>query len=168
MEILATAILIIFGLAGFAAIFFTTFGTLIILAGSVLYAFMTGFSIVSLKIILILSAFYLLGELLEYALVILGTKKFGATNAAVIGGLAGGILGAILGVMFFGIGIILGTFVGIFLGAFLLELLVKRDVIKSLKAGTGGVLGRIGAIAAKVIIAIIMFAILAFNIIRNS
>ena len=165
MEILALVILILLSLIGFAAIFFTTFGTLVILLGAVLYALMTGFSIVSLETLLVLLILYLCGEVLEYFFIIIGAKKLGASNAAVVGAIVGGILGAILGAGVFGIGLILGTLVGIFLGAFVVELILQKDLVKSLKAGSGGVLGRLGSIVAKVIIAIIMFVILALNIV---
>src|SRR4030042_7190231 len=146
MEIFALVILILFSLIGFAAIFFTTFGTFIILVGSVLYAFLTGFAIISLKTLLILLIFYLCGEVLEYVFIIVGAKKFGASNPAVAGAIIGGIVGAILGLGFFGMGLIPGTFLGIFLGAFLVELVIQRDLVKSLKAGAGGGLGRIGSV----------------------
>jgi len=165
MEILALIILLIFSLVGFSAIFFTTFGTLIILIGAILYAAITGFSVITLKTLSILFILYLCGEVLEYLLVIAGAKKIGASNAAVVGALLGGVAGAIIGVGFFGVGIILGTFLGIFLGAFIAEFILHRNVVKSLKAGTGGILGRAGSIIAKVIIAIIMFAIMATKII---
>jgi len=164
MEILALVLLILFSLVGFAAIFFTTFGTLIILIGSVLYAFMTGFAVIPIKTLIIIFTFYLCGEVLEYVMVILGAKKFGASNAAVAGALIGGIIGAIVGVGFFGIGLIAGTFLGIFLGAFLVELSIHKDLVKSLKAGTGGVIGRIGSIVAKVAIAIVMLSIMTSRI----
>ena len=164
MEIVALVILILFSLAGFTAIFFTTFGTLVILIGAIIYAFLTGFSVINMKVLVLLAALYFLGEVLEYILVILGVKKLGASNAAVVGALIGGILGAVLGVGFFGVGIILGTFLGIFLGAALVELIIHRDTIGSLKAGAGGVLGRVGSIAAKSIIAIGMFAVMAHKI----
>lgn len=167
MEIIALAILVIFSLIGFTAIFFTTFGTLIILIGSVFYALLTGFSIISLKVVLILLTLYLCGEVLEYVFIIIGAKKLGASNPAVVGAIIGGIIGALLGAGFFGIGVILGTFLGIFLGAFLVELIIQKDLIKSLKAGAGGILGRIGSIVAKVVTAIIMFTIIASKIINS-
>lgn len=160
MEILALTILMALSLIGFAAIFFTTFGTLIILIGAVLHGLLTGFSILNIKVLLILFTLYLCGEVLEYLFVIIGAKKFGASNAATAGAIIGGILGAIGGVAFFGIGLVLGTFLGIFLGAFLVELILQKDLIKSLKAGTGGVIGRVGAIAVKVVIAVVMFIVM--------
>jgi len=166
MEIVALILLILFSLAGFAAIFFTTFGTLIILIGSVLYAAMTEFSAINLHTLILLLVLYIIGEMLEYVFVILGAKKFGASNIAAAGAIIGGILGAIFGAAFFGIGIILGTFLGIFLGAFLAEFGVQQDFIKSLKAGAGSIVGRIGSIVAKVFIAFIMFGIMASSIVR--
>jgi uncharacterized protein YqgC (DUF456 family) len=167
MEILGLILLVLFSIVGFAAIFFTTFGTLIILIGSVLYALLTGFDIMGLKELLVLVTLYLCGEVLEYVFVIVGAKKLGASNMAVAGAIIGGVLGAILGAGFFGVGLILGTFLGIFLGAFLVELAIQKDFVKSLKAGAGGVLGRIGSIVAKVVIAFIMFGVIISNMIER-
>jgi uncharacterized protein YqgC (DUF456 family) len=167
MEILALTILAVFSLVGFAAIFFTTFGTLIILIGAVLHCVLTQFSIISIKTFFILLTLYLCGEVAEYLFVILGAKKFGASNSAVVGAIIGGILGAILGAPILGVGLVIGTFLGIFLGAFIVELVLKRDLVKSLKAGTGGVLGRIGSVVVKVIIAIVMFYVMFSDIINN-
>jgi len=166
MEILGLSILIIFSLIGFAAIFFTTFGTLIILIGSFLYALLTQFSLINIEAFILILILYLIGEVLEYVFVIIGAKKFGASNVAVAGAIIGGILGAIVGAGVFGVGLILGTFLGIFLGAFLVELIIQKDLVKSLKAGTGGILGRFGAIIAKVLIALLMFYIMVSSIIR--
>ncbi|MFC1667159.1 DUF456 family protein [Candidatus Omnitrophota bacterium] len=165
MEILAISILITFSIIGFAAIFFTTFGTLIILLGSVFYALLTSFSILNIRILIILLTLYLCGEVIEYIFIILGAKKFGASNIAALGALIGGILGALVGATMFGIGLIPATFLGIFLGAFLIELTVHKNLVKSLKAGIGGVLGRIGSIVAKAIIAMIMFYIIISSMI---
>ncbi len=163
MEILALTILIVCSLAGFAAIFFTTFGTFIILIGALLYSALTGFLVLSVRDLIILLILYLFGEAAEYVFVILGAKKLGASNKAAFGALIGGIVGAIVGAGFLGIGLIFGTFLGIFLGALVVELVVHKDLMKSFKAGTGGVLGRVGSIIAKVLIAAIMFAVIVIN-----
>ena len=98
----------------------------------------------------------------------MGAKKAGATNVAAIGAIIGGIVGAIVGAGFFGFGIIAGTFIGIFLGAFFAELIIQRNFIKSLKAGAGSVLGRIGSILVKVLIAVIMFTVMILKITGTS
>ncbi|MGB2629654.1 MAG: hypothetical protein WBD24_04340 [Candidatus Omnitrophota bacterium] len=75
IEILALAVLIIFGLAGFIAVFFTTFGTLIILIGTIPYALLTKFSIITLKTLFILFLIYVFGEILEYVFIIPGARS---------------------------------------------------------------------------------------------
>jgi len=164
MEILALIILIIFSIIGFAAIFFTTFGTLLILLGSIIYSSLTNFLILDPKILIVLLLLYLCGEVLEYVFIIIGGKKFGASNSAIVGAIIGGILGAVLGTPLFGVGLILGTLLGIFLGAFLVEFFIQRDLVKSIKAGLGSVLGRIGSMVVKVIIAIIMLSLIVSKI----
>ncbi|MBU4311403.1 MAG: DUF456 domain-containing protein [Candidatus Omnitrophica bacterium] len=168
MEILALSILLLASVTGFIAIFFTTFGTLIILLGSVFYALLTDFILIDIRTLLILFTLYLCGEVLEYVFIIIGGKKLGASNAAIVGALVGGILGAIVGSSVLGVGLILGTFLGIFLGAFLVELLIQKDLVKSLKAGLGGVLGRVGSILVKIIIAIIMIFIMLSSTIPHA
>jgi uncharacterized protein YqgC (DUF456 family) len=167
MEILALTILAIFSLVGFAAIFFTTFGTLIILIGAVLHCALTQFSIISVKTFVILLTLYLCGEVVEYPFVVMGAKKFGASNSAAVGAIIGGIIGAIVGAPILGVGLIVGTFLGIFLGAFIVEFVIQKDLVKSLKAGTGGVLGRIGSVVVKVIIAAAMLYLMFSDIINN-
>jgi len=156
IEVSALIILLCCILGGFIAIFFTTFGTLIILIGALLYALATKFTVIGIPTVIILLVCYIVGEAIEYLGIIIGARKFGASNRAIVGALLGGILGAVVGISFLGIGIVPGTFLGIFCGAFLAEWTHHRDFKRSFKSGTGGVLGRIIAIAGKVMIALIM------------
>lgn len=161
MEIIGVWILILFLLIGFIGVFFGIFGTFIILLSTIIYAISTGFEIISIKFLLLLLFLYLLGEILEYVMVIIGAKKFGASTKAAVGAVIGGIVGAVLGTMgTAGIGLIPSTFLGLFLGAFLVEYFTQRDLVKSLKAGAGGVFGRVGAVACKVVIALVMIALI--------
>ena len=164
MDVFALIVLLLFGVAGFLAIFFTTFGTLLILIGAFIYAVLTGFSIITVRTFVIIILLYFCGELMEYICLIVGAKRFGASNTAVVGALVGAFVGAFLGVSVLGVGIFLGTFLGIFLGAFTAELLLQRDVVKSLKAGTGSVIGRSVSIAAKILIALTIFTIIGYQI----
>ena len=165
MEIVALIVLISCTIVGFAAIFFTTFGTLIILIGVLLYAVLTNFSILTPGTLVILLLLYFFGETSEYISVIVAAKKFGASNRAVVGALAGGVLGALIGIHFLGVGLIIGTFLGIFCGAFIVELFRHRDFIKSFKAGAGGVLGRAGSIIVKVVVALVMCGVILHRLI---
>ncbi len=168
METLAFSILILFGLVGFAAIFFTTFGTFVILLGATMFAFITNFLFIDVRTLIVLLILYLVGELSEYLFVIIGGKKFGASNLAVVGALIGAIVGALVGPFLLGIGLLLSVFLGIFLGAFLVELSIHNDLSKSIKAGIGGVLGRLASIAVKLIIAVLMFYIITSRILLIS
>ena len=168
VEIGAFLALIIFGFVGFIAIFFTTFGTFLILIGVLIYSFLTNFTVLTLQPLLIIFALYILGEVVEFAFTALGVKKFGASNWAIAGAIGGGILGAGAGALFMGIGAIPGTFIGIFAGAFLVELFIQKDFWRSFKAGTGGVIGRIGSIVFKVFIAIAIFGIVVTKMMATS
>lgn len=164
MELMGILVLVTCSIAGLLAIFCTPIGTLIIFIGAVTYAVITDFLFMDGRFLLILFVLYLCGETCEYFFVMLGAKKFEATKLGVIGALIGGIVGAALGLMVFGFGLILGSFLGIFLGAFVVEMIIQRDLIKSIKAGIGGVLGRVGSIIAKLIIALIMIGMIGYNI----
>lgn len=164
MEAIGLLILIILCLVGFFAIFFTTFGTLLILLGALFYAAMTQFAVLNLQTLLVLLTLYLCGEVVEYFCIIFGAKKFGASNAGVVGAILGGILGAMFGASVFGVGLFVGALLGVFMGAFVVEMLIHRDVLKSIKAGVGSVLGKFGSIVLKVIIAMFMFGVIVLRI----
>ena len=165
IEAAGAVLFVLFSLAGLVAVFFTSIGTLMIFAGILLYAFSTGLVIIDLKSLAAILVLYLIGEGIELLFTVMGVKKFGATNAAVFGALLGAIVGAVAGSAAAGIGIIAGTFIGIFAGGFLAELVVKKNIGGALKAGTGGVIGRIGAIIVKLAIAAVMIFIAASRII---
>jgi uncharacterized protein YqgC (DUF456 family) len=160
MELLGTIIFIICLTGGFISLFFGFPGTLVILAATLIYALLTGFSVITGRILCGLTLIYLAGEGLEYLLVLAGARKFGASRAGVAGAIGGGILGALLGACGGGLGLVPGTLLGIFLGASLAEFTTKRDLRASLKAGVGGLSGRVSAIALKVIIALGMLLVI--------
>lgn len=159
LSIAGFAILLICSIAGTAAIFFTTFGTFIILSGVILFALFTDFYYLGFRELIYLFMLYILGELMEYLFIVLGAKRMGASNAAIAGAIIGGIVGAGMGTLFLGVGIFIGTLSGIFAGALLVEMLVRKDLGGSVSAAFGAVAGRLGAVLAKVIIALIMFVI---------
>jgi len=167
MDILAYAILILMCLTGFIFVFLAGPGTVLVLLGATIFAFMTRFSVLDLWTLVILVGLYLLGEFMEYVALIVGAKRLGASNAAIVGAIAGGILGAVGGSAWLVIGVIPGTLCGIFLGAFILELLVKRDWKQSLKSGIGSLVGRVGSIAAKFIVVLCMFLVMGVKFLRH-
>ena len=164
MELVGLILLGALCFAGFVLIFFNTSGTALILLGAFVYAIITGFSIISIQTLLILTGLFIAGEILDYVFVMLGAKKFGASNRAVLGAFLGGITGAFAGLFFFGIGVIPGTFAGIFLGAFLFEYLGNSSFQQSLRSGTGSLIGAVASIFIKSILALAMISIIVVKV----
>lgn len=165
METIALLILVIFSVIGFVAIFFTTFGTFIMFAGVVIYAVMTDFDVITPGWLAVLFVLYAVGELVEFVMTVLGAKVFGGSNWSAFGALVGGLLGAVAGLVFGGIGLFPATLVGVFGGGFLPEYVRHKEFRRSVKAGVGGVVGRVGSIVVKVLIACVMITIVIFRLI---
>jgi uncharacterized protein len=127
-------------------------GTTIILAATVIHRIVLGpeksIGWVSIIVLVLLTlATYALDFLAGY----FGAKHFGATKW----GTLGAILGALVG-LFFGI---FGLFVGPVIGAIAGEFVSGKRLIEAGRAGWGSLLGNIGGILAKLIIALVMIAI---------
>ena len=164
MEWVALVLLLLFYVVGFVCNFFTGIGTLIILVGAILFAVMTGWSVFSLNTLLVLGVLVACGEAFEFVSSVVGTKRIGGSSASAVGGVVGGLLGAGLGLFAFGVGAFMGLALGLFLGTALVEWAIKRDVRQAVKAGLGGLLGRMAAIAVKVVIALTMLVIMAHRV----
>jgi uncharacterized protein YqgC (DUF456 family) len=133
-------------------------GAPLILVGALVYAWYTGFTVISWMTLLALLALTLLSYLLELFASVLGVKKLGGSRWA----MAGALLGAIVGLFFGGLpGLILGPFVG----AFLLELAKTKDPAASLKSGVGTLLGFLAGAIGKLIIAAVMIGIFVVKLI---
>jgi uncharacterized protein YqgC (DUF456 family) len=127
-------------------------GTTIILAAAVIHRMMLGpEKSVGWRTIIVL----VLLTLATYAIDILGgffgAKYFGATKW----GTFGAILGALVG-LFFGI---IGLFVGPVIGAIAGEFIAGKRMIDAGRAGWGSLLGNLGAMIGKLIIALAMITI---------
>jgi len=127
-------------------------GTTIILAAAIIHRLMLGpdksigwHTIIVL--VLLTLASYALDVLAGY----LGAQSFGATKW----GTFGAILGALVG-LFFGL---IGLFIGPVIGAVIGEVIAGKRMIDAGRAGWGSLLGNIGAILAKLIIALAMIII---------
>lgn len=127
-------------------------GTTIILAAAIIHRIMLGpdksigwHTIIVL--VLLTLATYALDVLAGY----FGTKYFGATKWGTIGAIAGALIG-----VFFGI---VGLFVGPVVGAIAGEFINGKRMIDAGRAGWGSLLGNIGGVLAKLIIALAMITI---------
>lgn len=123
-----------------------------ILLGAFVYGLYDGFEHIGFFTYLALIILALFVAAVDYLSTLVGAKKFGASKYGIIGG----VIGAILGLM---IGSLLGFLIGFFIGATLGELLSGRDMKKSLKSGSGAILGFLGGTLVKIFIALTMIVI---------
>jgi uncharacterized protein len=127
-------------------------GTIIILAAALLHRLMlgpeksVGWGTIAILVLLTLAS-YALDVFAGY----FGAKHFGATKW----GTFGAALGALVGVFFGVIGLFLGPVIGAVAG----EFIAGKHMIDAGKAGWGSLLGNIGAMVAKLIIALVMISI---------
>jgi len=147
LVVVLTVVLIVLGLAG--SLLPVLPGSPLILAGAVLYAWHTQFTVVGWTDLTVLAVLALAGQSLDYAAAALGAKKYGASRWGMIGACIGGTLGLITAN-------IIGLVVGSFAGAVVLELLKGAELKASVKVGYGTLVGFLCGAVGKVIIAFIM------------
>jgi uncharacterized protein YqgC (DUF456 family) len=127
-------------------------GTIIILAGALLHRVMLGPErSIGWRTIVVLVLLTLLSYALDFLSGYFGAKYFGATRW----GMFGALLGALIGI-FFGI---VGLFVGPVIGAVAGEFISGKRMIDAGRAGWGSLLGNLGAMIGKLVIALAMIAI---------
>ena len=127
-------------------------GTTIILAAAIIHRMMLGaeksIGWRSIAILLLLTlATYALDFLSGY----FGAKYFGATKWGMFGAVIGGLVGIVFG--------IIGLFVGPVIGAITGEFIAGKRLIDAGRAGWGSLLGNLGGIIGKLVIALVMIAI---------
>ena len=127
-------------------------GTTIILAAAIIHRMMLGaeksIGWRSIAILLLLTlATYALDFLSGY----FGAKYFGATKW----GMFGAVIGALVGIVF---GII-GLFIGPVIGAIAGEFIAGKRFIDAGRAGWGSLLGNLGGMIGKLVIALVMITI---------
>jgi uncharacterized protein YqgC (DUF456 family) len=132
-------------------------GAVIILAGAVIHRIMLGAEkSVGWKTIAVLIALTLVSYALDFLGSYLGAKYFGATKW----GTVGAIIGALAG-LFFGI---IGLFVGPVIGAIVGEFIAGKKAIDAGRAGWGSLLGNLGGMIGKLVIALAMITIFLMTV----
>ena len=131
-------------------------GTTIVLAAAIIHRIMLGpdksvgwYTIVVLVLLTLVS--YAVDVLAGY----FGAKYFGATKWGTFGAIAGAVVGLLFG--------LIGLFVGPVIGAIVGEIIAGKRMIDAGRSGWGSLLGNIGAILAKLIIALAMIIIFLVN-----
>jgi len=111
-------------------------------------AWAESFHYIGLWTLLALAAMAALTYVVEFAASILGVKKYGGSNRAMVGAVLGGLIGLTLGIP----GILLGPFVGAVIG----ELSLQRSLDQASRAGFGTVIGLAVGVAGKLALGISM------------
>ena len=152
---LFTTVLFAVGLIGTVLPVFP--GTTIILAGAVIHRMMLGpEKSVGWRSIVLLVLLTIATYALDFLSGHVGAKYFGATKW----GMFGAILGALIGV-FFGI---LGLLVWPVIGAIVGEFIAGKRMIDAGRAGWGSLLGNLGGMVGKLIIALAMITIFLMTV----
>lgn len=160
MNILVLTIYLLFSFAGLFLVFIGLPGNFFILLLSTLLAWYYKFEIIKLNILIILLVLALAGELLEFVLGIIGSKRKKSSNQAIVGSIICSIIGAIVfAPLFFGFGAVVGAFAGAFFGAFIVEYIKNKNISVAYQSGLGAFLGRLGGTLVKSVIGVIMITI---------
>ena len=103
------------------------------------------------KTIVVLALLTLLSYVFDFLGSYFGAKYFGATKWGAFGAIVGALIG-----LFFGV---IGLFVGPVIGAVAGEFIAGKRMIDAGRAGWGSLLGNLGALVGKLIIALAMITI---------
>jgi uncharacterized protein YqgC (DUF456 family) len=103
---------------------------------------------------------------LEYLIIALGAKRYGASRWGVGGAILGGIIGGLSGFTFSPIfGAIIGGFIGVIMGTMLLELIIKkRNFDAAYHAMLGALIGKVGGLTIKVIGTLTMAVVVGYKV----
>jgi uncharacterized protein YqgC (DUF456 family) len=162
--ILEIAFLVII-IASMISNFFGIPGNLLILFNSVVYAVITNFESISFAFIITLFFVVLLVEVIEYVLIIVSARRYGASKWGITGSIVGGIGGAISGAFVTPVlGAIVGSIIGVFLGATLLEFLKSFSLREAFFSGIGAFIGKLGGLTVKTCGAVTMIIMIGYQI----
>ena len=132
-------------------------GTTIILAGAIIHRFMLGAEkSIGWKTIVVLVLLTLLSYAFDFLGSYFGAKYFGSTKWGAFGAIIGALIGLLFG--------IIGLFVGPVIGAVAGEFVAGKRMIDAGRAGWGSLLGNLGAMLAKLIIALAMITIFLITV----
>jgi uncharacterized protein YqgC (DUF456 family) len=126
-------------------------GTLFVLAGIVLGAWIDDFTRVGSTTLIVVSVLAVLAWLLDFIAGLLGAKRVGASRQALIGAALGTLAGLFMGL----VGVLFMPLVGAAAG----ELLAQRDHRRAARVGAATWLGIMIGMIAKVVLAFMMIGV---------
>ena len=168
MTPLETAGLTVFILVLFMGIFSIVFGipgTAVILVDVILYALITGFERIGIKIILVLLVISIIAEAIDFSLGMAGAARFGISRRAIWISAISGFVGAlVMTPLFLGLGTVAGIFLGGFTGLLAIEMIHQAKLKPALRVGHVAILGRVAGTLIKGFCALAMIVITMSNI----
>jgi uncharacterized protein YqgC (DUF456 family) len=126
-------------------------GTLFVLAGIVLGAWIDGFTRVGWPSVTVVAVLAVLAWGLDYVAGLLGARKAGASRQAIVGAALGTVAGLFMGL----VGVLFMPLVGAAVG----EYLAQKNHQRAVKVGIATWLGIMAGLAAKVVIAFMMIGV---------
>ena len=140
-------------------------GNIIIAVNSLIYGLVTNFNQFSFTFVLTIFLIVIAVEFLEYLLIVIAARKYGASRWGIIGSILGGIGGAISGAFFTPVmGAIIGSIIGVFIGALVGEFFKSFDIRKSLMSGIGAFIGKLGGLSIKTCGAVTLVIMIGYQI----
>jgi uncharacterized protein YqgC (DUF456 family) len=144
-----SVLLIVVGLAG--TVLPALPGTLFVLAGIVLGAWVDDFTRVGTASLVVVSVLAVIAWVLDFVAGLLGAQRVGASRQAVFGAALGTVAGLFMGL----VGVLFMPLVGAAIG----ELIAQRDQRRALHVGVATWLGIMVGLVAKVVIAFMMIGV---------
>ena len=135
-------------------------GTILVLAGIVLGAWLDDFTRVKWWVVAIVSVLALIAWATDYLATILGAKKAGASKWALIGAALGTITGIFMGL----IGVLFMPFVGAALG----EFIAQRNTRQAAKVGFATWLGLLVGTVVKLVLVFMMIGIFVATLLLSA
>ncbi len=165
MEILLNIVFVVSVVAAMFSNFYGIPGNIFIALNSFIYGVITGFDSLSLAFVLTLFLIVFIAEFLEYLLIVLTARKYGASKWGITGSIIGGIGGAISGAFVTPVmGAIIGSVLGVFIGATVLEFFKSFRLRDALLSGIGAFLGKLGGLSIKTCGAVTMLIMIGYQL----
>ena len=154
---IVVALLMVVGVAG--TVLPALPGTILVLAGVVLGAWIDDFTRVKWWVVAIIGVLAVVAWAADYFATILGAKKVGASKWALIGAALGTIAGIFMGL----VGVLFMPFVGAVIG----ELIARKDAKQAAKVGLATWLGLLIGTVIKLVLVFMMIGIFVATLLLN-
>ena len=145
----AAILLIVAGIAG--TVLPALPGTILVLAGIVLGAWLDDFTRVKPWVVAIIAVLALIAWATDYVATVMGAKKAGASTLAIVGAALGTIAGIFMGL----VGVLFMPFVGAVIG----EYIAQRNARQAAKVGLATWLGLLIGTVVKLVLVFMMIGI---------